>query len=475
MDNLSKARLENIKLLQLPSGRNASRYHSVTAVTTTAVTVAASSTSASAASDDQLKQMHREIKVLRIQLETAAADNSNLYAQNEKLRADIAAATTTAEDVRADNKNLCAQLDVANANTTLLIKKLNDADLESQRKVDLYYKQRSIAYAHATMVENKCGRLEGELRPIQVEVAAANDIADTLCKQLEDARAELGAFAGINAQLAEVEADNKRVKNKNADLRAQLQDVNALYNQSQRHILSLESRIQRAEDTSQALETELNGSNVLLNQSQTRISQLERRISRAAKANKSLENELADFSSKISGILAEHNERDRNSTAIVVSLKRALSKAKQQLHSNDLCKRGLINHNIITQRSDERTHVLVDWATREPEYQATMQRSEHIEAESMGQTEASNGHLAESMEHSDAVYESRANSSTRSFARRPSGPMMGDTPLIWINADSPMSTVTSINYRSYHGRDADFSSNVSHMGHNSRNNSILAH
>ncbi|KAJ1891329.1 hypothetical protein LPJ66_006981 [Kickxella alabastrina] len=356
--------------------------------------------------------MHREIKVPCIQLETAAADNSNLYAQNEKLGADIAAATTTAENVRADNKNLCAQLDVANANATLLMEKLNDADLESQRKVDLYYKQRSIAYAHATMVENKCGRLEGKLRPIQAKVAAANNIADTLSKQLEDARAKLGTFAGINAQLTE---------------------------------------------------------------SQTRISQLERRILRATKANKDLEDELADFSSNIGWILAVHNERDRSSTTIVMSLKRMLSKANQQLHSNNLCKKGLINHNVITQRSDGRTHVLVDWATRELEYRGTMQRSEYTEAEYMIQTEASNGHLAESMEHSDAAYENWANSSTQSFARGLPGPVMGRTPLIGINADSPMSTVTSINCRSYHGRAADFSSNVSHMGHNSRNNSILAH
>ncbi|KAJ1943314.1 hypothetical protein GGF37_002704 [Kickxella alabastrina] len=207
----------------------------------------------------------------------------------------------------------------------------------------MYYKQRSIAYTHATMVENKCRRLEGKLRPIQAKVATANGIADTLCKQLEDARIELGEFAGINVQLAKIEADNTRLKNKNTDLRAQLQDVNALYNQSQRHILGLESHIQRAANTNQALETKINGTNALLNQSQMRISQLERRISRVVKANKSLEDELADFSSKISRILAEHNEWDRSSATIVIPLKRMLSKANQQLHSNDLCKRGLRN------------------------------------------------------------------------------------------------------------------------------------
>ncbi|KAJ1945873.1 hypothetical protein GGF37_001478 [Kickxella alabastrina] len=158
-----------------------------------------------------------------------------------------------------------------------------------------------------------------------------------------------------------------------------------------------------------------------------------------------------------------------------MSPKRMLSKANQQLHSNDMCKRGMRNHNIIAQRSDERTHALVDWATRELKYRDTMQRSKHTEAEYMAQTEAFNGCLDESMEHSDAVYESWANSLTQSFARRPPGPVMGNTPLIWINSGSPMSTVTSINYRSYHGRDADVSSNVGRMGHNSRNNPILAH
>ncbi|KAJ1938593.1 hypothetical protein GGF37_004750 [Kickxella alabastrina] len=237
--------------------------------------------------------MHYDIKALCIKLETAAADNSNLYAQNEKLRAEIAAATTTAED-----------LYVAKVNATILMEKLNKADLESQKKIDMYYKQRSIAYTHTTMVENKCRRPEAKLRPIQAKVAAANDIADTLCKQLEDARIELGEFAGINAQLAKVEADNTR--------------------------------------------------------SQMRTSQPERRISRVVKANKSLEDELADFSSKISRILAEHNGWDRSSATIVIPLKRMLSKANQQLHSNNLCKRGLRNQNIITQRSDERTQVLVD-------------------------------------------------------------------------------------------------------------------
>ncbi|KAJ1938592.1 hypothetical protein GGF37_004749 [Kickxella alabastrina] len=104
-----------------------------------------------------------------------------------------------------------------------------------------------------------------------------------------------------------------------------------------------------------------------------------------------------------------------------------------------------------------------------------MQRSEYIEAEFMTQTEASNGHLAEPTEHLNVAYESWANSSTQSFARRPPGPVIGHTPLIWINADSPMSTVTRINYRSYHGRAADVSSNVSRMGHNSRDNPTLAH
>ncbi|KAJ1894157.1 hypothetical protein LPJ66_005356 [Kickxella alabastrina] len=303
MDNLSKARLENIKLLQLNSGRNASRYQSVTAVTTTAVAVATNSITASAASDDQLKQMHREIKAHCIQLETAAADNSNIHAQNDKLRPDIAAATTT-EDFRAYDRSFCAQLDVAKANATLLMEKLNDADLESQRKIDMYYKQRSIAFTHATMVENKCGRLEGKLRPIQAKVAAANNIADTFCKQLQD--------ASLRVALKEQQIPTK-------------------------------------------LWRQLNGTNALLKQSQTRISQLERRISRAAKANTSLEDELANFSSKISGVLAEHNERDHSSTTIVISLKRMLSKANQQLHRNALCKRGLRNHNIITQRLDERT------------------------------------------------------------------------------------------------------------------------
>ncbi|KAJ1892041.1 hypothetical protein LPJ66_006581 [Kickxella alabastrina] len=275
MDNLSKASLKNIKLLQLASGRNTSHYLSVTAVTTTAVTVSANSTSASAASDDQLKQMHREIKAHRIQLETAGANNSNIHAQKEKLKPDIAAATTT-EDF--GNIQLWAEISIISSkvNATILMEKLNDADLESRRK-----------------------KLEGKLRPVQAKVAAPKDSADTLCKQLEDARTEFWAFSDINAKLAEVEADNTR--------------------------------------------------------RQTRISQLERRISRVAKANKSLEDGLADFSSKINGILAEHNERDRSSTAIVVSLERALFKANQQLHSNDLCKRGLRNHNIITQRSDERT------------------------------------------------------------------------------------------------------------------------
>ncbi|KAJ1946054.1 hypothetical protein GGF37_001381 [Kickxella alabastrina] len=101
---------------------------------------------------------------------------------------------------------------------------------------------------------------------------------------------------------------------------------------------------------------------------------------KAAKVNKDLKAELADFSSNIGGILAAHNERDRSSTIIVMSLKRMLSKANQQLHSNDMCNRGMRNHNIIAQRLDERTHALVDWATRELKYRGTMQRSKHTEA-----------------------------------------------------------------------------------------------
>ncbi|KAJ1938092.1 hypothetical protein GGF37_004940 [Kickxella alabastrina] len=299
--------------------------------------------------------MHRNIKALRIKLKAVAADNSGLCVQNRKLRADIAAATTTAEDFRSKNKNICAQLDVANANATILMKKLNKEDLESQRKIDLYYKQRSISYAHATMVENKCRRPEAKLRSIQAKVAAANDIANTLCKQLEDACADFGDICWY---------------------------------------------------------------------------QRPRRISRATKVNKDLEDELADFSSKISGILAKYNERDRSSTAIAASPKRALPKVNQQLHNNDLYKRRLINHNIITQRSDEQTQVLVDWSIHELEYRGTMHRNEHIGAECMTQTEASNGHLAESMEHFDDAYESWANSSTQSFVRRPPGLVMGNTPVI---------------------------------------------
>ncbi|KAJ1945874.1 hypothetical protein GGF37_001479 [Kickxella alabastrina] len=59
---------------------------------------------------------------------------------------------------------------------------------------------------------------------------------EALCKQLKDFYIECKELAGIKAQLAEAQADKKRVDNENANLRAQLQDVNALLNHSQTHI-----------------------------------------------------------------------------------------------------------------------------------------------------------------------------------------------------------------------------------------------